>query len=899
MFESGADDKAAVFALGCTSPTEANRGSGRWIELSLDSTDLAPNAATLGAGTTTGQALADVDWNSIGGFGSDNDVLAALFTASMKIGVMELNRPEDVEWNPTDRRIYIAFTSHGRPYALSQDGVMKNDGTGGIGGEEERRDDEGAVFVMEEGDTADPAGSGTFTFWAAWQGQRGNGEFDAENPDNIMIDAEGGVWFGTDGNYSSSRGTVDSLYYLDLDPRTRAGCGGRSHAHVRQGFPRDLWTQQFGSHRARLQLEHAHDFLQCPTSRGGQRDEHVAERLSSSAPTKEPSAGEREGIPLARKEPSAGEREGDTPRKQEPSAPGARGRPSQKIAHEGDTPRKYKKVAGVHPPRPASPATRRVALVAFCLLTIGCAETQHPAPYDPLAYARERIGEVTNQEAVIPPQCYTKTDGQFNPCWTCHVEQTPRNHKADWVLQTAYAFSDLGLTNHWSNLFDDLGPEIDAISDAEMLAHIRADNYTPFREAMSRVANYAGWMPDIDLARGFDAEGFAVDGSWWRSFRFKPFAGTFWPTNGATDEVMIRLPAMFRQTLDGEESVAIYKANLAILEASLTNGGALDAPVERDIEPVDETVAGIDLNGDGKLTDGVTRIKGLPAYYVGAASHLPVKKNLYPKHTEFLHTVRYIDLDRPNALSTRLKEARYSIKYKETDRWSINRYYAEEEENKDEEILPLFGGNGAIGLLNEYGWQLQGFIEDAEGRLRAQTDQEHYYCMGCHGGIGVTVDQTFALPRKVPGADGWAEMSLAGIPDVPQAGHAEPEILTYFRRAGGGDEFRNNDEMIERFFPDGELDEAELHRAAVGGDRDIRHVILPSVERSYRLNKAYMALVRRQRFDVGRDPMPTPPANVFQRIEEISAGLPADRIYRDGTLWLDWPSASGDTGVSD
>ena len=39
--------------------------------------------------------------------------------------------------------------------------------------------------------------------------------------------------------------------------------------------------------------------------------------------------------------------------------------------------------------------------------------------------------------------------------------------------------------------------------------------------------------------------------------------------------------------------------------------------------------------------------------------------------------------------------------------------------------------------------------------------------------------------------------------------------------------------------------------------------------------------------------MPTPPANVFQRIEEISAGLPPDRIYRDGTLWLDWSSPSG------
>ena len=525
---------------------------------------------------------------------------------------------------------------------------------------------------------------------------------------------------------------------------------------------------------------------------------------------------------------------------------------------------------------------------AFAVLAVGSFAQADGDGYDPLALARAHIGEVANPEAVIPPQCYTKTDGRFNPCWTCHVEQTPRNHKADWVLQAAYAFSDLGLTNHWSNLFVDHGPAIDAISDEAMLDYIRTDNYAPFRAAMAEAKDYVGWRPDLDLALGFDDEGFAADGSGWRSFRFKPFVGTFWPTNGATDDVMIRLPRAFRETADGVESTMVYKINLAILEASLTSGGALDAPVLRDIEAIDERVADVDLDGDGEGTAGVERMVGLPASYVGGAAGYPVRKNLYPRGTEFLHTVRYIDLDRHNAMSTRLKEVRYAVKYKETDRWSISRYYADEEQKKDEEILPLFGGNGSIGLLNEYGWQLQGFIEDGEGRLRAQTDQEHYYCMGCHGGIGVTADQTFAFPRKVPGASGWGEMSLAGIPDVPQAGHADPEILTYFRRAGGGDEFRNNEEVIVRFFPDGELDEAEVRRAAPGGDRDIRHLILPSRERSYRLNKAYMALVKRQRFDLGRDPMPRAPQNVFEQIEEVSAGLAEDRIYRDGTLWLDW-----------
>ncbi len=531
---------------------------------------------------------------------------------------------------------------------------------------------------------------------------------------------------------------------------------------------------------------------------------------------------------------------------------------------------------------------RASAIVGLVLLLGGCGGLSDSDVYDPLEFARSRIGQVSNPEAVVPPQCYTKTDGQFNPCWTCHTGQTARNHKADWVLQTAYSFSDLGLTNQWSNLFADLGREIDAIADDDMLDYIRFDNYRPFREAMRGVRRYAGWMPDIDLGAGFDAEGFAVDGSWWRTFRFKPFVGTFWPTNGTVDEVMIRLPAIFRQTAGGEDSKAIYRINLAILEVSLTSGGALDAHVERAVEPLDETLADTDLNGDGVLGHHIECISGLPEFYVGAASGYPVRKNQYPKGTEFLHPVRYLDPARGNYMAIRLKELRYAVKYRETDRWSINFYYAEEEEKKDEEILPRFGGNGVAGLLNDYGWRVQGFIEDGRGRLRAQTDQEHYYCMGCHGGIGVTVDQTFAFPRKVPGAAGWGEMSLVGIPDVPQAGHSEPEILTWFRRAGAGDEFRGNDEIMARFFPGGELDEDEVRRASVGGDTDIRHLILPSRERAYRLNKAYMALVARQRFDLGRDPMLSPPVNVFAKITEVSAGLPAERIYRDGTLWLDW-----------
>ncbi|MEM7020407.1 MAG: alkaline phosphatase PhoX, partial [Pseudomonadota bacterium] len=68
-----------------------------------------------------------------------------------------------------------------------------------------------------------PATSNTFTFWQAWRGSR-KADADGvaaineiENPDNLMIDQQGGVWFGTDGNFSGND-TADALYYLDLDP---------------------------------------------------------------------------------------------------------------------------------------------------------------------------------------------------------------------------------------------------------------------------------------------------------------------------------------------------------------------------------------------------------------------------------------------------------------------------------------------------------------------------------------------------------------------------------------------------------------------------------------------------------------------------------------------------------
>jgi hypothetical protein len=279
----------------------------------------------------------------------------------------------------------------------------------------------------------------------------------------------------------------------------------------------------------------------------------------------------------------------------------------------------------------------------------------------------------------------------------------------------------------------------------------------------------------------------------------------------------------------------------------------------------------------------------LPGTYVGGAADIEVPRSVYPLGTEFLHSVRYIDPDQPSLIATRMKELRYSRKVLFLDRWAILKSYEEEHDAKDEGLLPVFSGSPLVGLRNDFGWQLQAFIEAEDGRLRLQTEEEHLFCMGCHSTVGVTLDQSFAFPRKVPGAAGWAYQDVSGMADVPQLGHAEPEILTYFQRVGGGDEFRANHEILDRFFPGGALDEAQVLRAAPGGDQDITFLIAPSRERALLLDKAYRAVVMEQRFDLGRDAIITPPANVHTHIENGATDLdPAGLLFLDGQLRLDW-----------
>ncbi len=228
---AGLDNTTGTTLAGGKQATEQAPGQGRWISLSLaNDIDIAPNAGTAAgpAKTTVGAALKDMSWNAMGGFPDDDELRKALFTATNKLGVMELNRPEDLEWNPRDPsgtpRLYVAFTKHGAQTALDQDGVLYPPDQWAM--HAPLRDDAvGTIFALEEADPGEPAGSMTFAYFKVFQGTEGPGVFDAADPDNLLVDREGGLWFGTDGNFGVN-GHADALYYLDLDPAHKAGQPG-------------------------------------------------------------------------------------------------------------------------------------------------------------------------------------------------------------------------------------------------------------------------------------------------------------------------------------------------------------------------------------------------------------------------------------------------------------------------------------------------------------------------------------------------------------------------------------------------------------------------------------------------------------------------------------------------
>lgn len=523
-------------------------------------------------------------------------------------------------------------------------------------------------------------------------------------------------------------------------------------------------------------------------------------------------------------------------------------------------------------------AVSAVSLIAFNSINNSQADTVE------INLLKNRIQNAQN--AYIPSQCYTKTKDQnnriHNPCFSCHTGANAPNFIEDAELQLAYDFRDTARKNPWTNLFKDRSEAVAKIPDDSILRYVRESNYfddqgnilltqklqnVPVEWDVNKDGQWNGYRPDCYY--NFDHEGFDRDpngeDTGWLAFGYAPFLGTFWPTNGSTDDVLIRLSPEFRQNENGQYDRTVYKLNLAIVEALIKRHDIT-------IPTTDENQYGVDLDRNGKLntTDRIVYKwdprNGINMSYVGKAKQLLENKQaqlaggLYPVGTEFLHTVRYIDVDENNQiqLAARIKELRYGIKIN-WNNYSQLRNSAMDEVKEIHDFpdrLRRIIGNPEAGILNGVGWTYQGFIEDEKGALRPQSYEESLTCVGCHSGVGATTDSSFAFPRKLnadhfqAGWYHWSQKSLAGLPE-PKYPDGTWQYTEYLTQNHSANEFRDNDEVIAKFFDaDGKLKEAEIEKL----HNDIGHLLLPSAERALMLNKAYKVIVEEQSYIYGRDP---------------------------------------------
>ena len=293
---------------------------------------------------------------------------------------------------------------------------------------------------------------------------------------------------------------------------------------------------------------------------------------------------------------------------------------------------------------------------------------------------------LVNDAANIPSQCYTKTEDTHgkvhNPCFNCHISSPEPNYLNDWDLQEGYTFPDYATKNHWKNLFKDRTDAVAAISNDTILTYVRESNYFGKKGELlltDKLKNLSsswdidgdkkwdGYIPDCYY--NFDHEGFdkSPTGAYtgWRAFGYYPFLGTFWPTNGSTDDVLIRLPIDFRLSEDGVFDIETYKVNLLIVEALIK---------QKTIQTfeINESRYGVDLDKNGKLaiahqiTFEYDPRNAKNMSYVGLAKKKghKIAGGFYPKGTDFLHSVRYIDTEgnKNIKMAPRMKELRYGKK---------------------------------------------------------------------------------------------------------------------------------------------------------------------------------------------------------------------------------------------
>ncbi|MDR9438593.1 MAG: hypothetical protein RI841_03715 [Halomonas sp.] len=584
----------------------------------------------------------------------------------------------------------------------------------------------------------------------------------------------------------------------------------------------------------------------------------------------------------------------------------------------------------------------------------------------------------TNPYAHIPAQCYIETaGGTQNPCQVCHTDglanrrfgnNAPQGGASPFIgdLTAEYAFAALnypfrpnGSINPWENtLFPDKlrAAAVEAGHEPsawDMEAWVRQDNWTA--AAARRPGDARVWdsgakddpfrlfpaLSPVDLPA--DADGFVRstrqegalfnDGhGWvtgWRAVNFVPH-GIFTPLTGSVSGIYVRLPVRFMRDTAGRFNLATYAANLDLLAAAVSDHLPRDAPTT----------------------------------YQGAAAAEPVKPGLYPVGTEFAHPLHYVDTEAdgtdgapgrfPGARADRVKEIRYMYKIRRFDP-----EYAGPEIK--EESAPAYASRTEGWIDNGAGWILAGWIEDAGGALRAQTPSELTQCVGCHSGhtpqretgghatfqsgVGVTIDSTWALPRRLPGDTGWGENTAMGYRapgatgDIGLSSHFDPinramengEFAHFLEHVVGVSLYGDMPASVEAFlsqtirtergyaadWPALKTDSAQEYRGAqrlrarllkeltergdhLDADGNVAGALLyPPQIAALEAARGYRMVVATQRYDFGKDVFPDTPVTFrYFRNDETAFAHQDGRSYKVGEIVTDRPIDTDRTSLT-
>ena len=153
------------------------------------------------------------------GFESQADVLIETRRASDLLGATPMDRPEDIEPNATNGRVYVMLTNNTAREEANAANPRIDNAFGHIVEIHEEGGDFAATagtweILLQCGDPEIAEVGATFSTETSENGWFGM-------PDNCAVDADGRLWVSTDGNSLAATGRTDGLWAVDTDGEAR------------------------------------------------------------------------------------------------------------------------------------------------------------------------------------------------------------------------------------------------------------------------------------------------------------------------------------------------------------------------------------------------------------------------------------------------------------------------------------------------------------------------------------------------------------------------------------------------------------------------------------------------------------------------------------------------------